>query len=361
MAHRCPIHCIVPPFVLEDMIRNGDNDERESALGTLSMDQSLRSARIHGTARMPHAPKATLLPPSDTPNRTIFDCGNNPGTGVDDCRPSVVRTEGSEPSDDPAVNEAYDGFGETYDFYRAVFTRDSIDGHGLPLNGWVHFGRDYNNAFWNSDREIMVFGDGDGKRFNRLTLSLDVIGHELTHGVTDFTANLVYLGQSGALNESMSDVFGSLIKQRSLGQAADQADWLIGADIVAEAFPGKALRSMAEPGTAYQGDPQPGHMDDYDPTRLDNYGVHINSGIPNRAFHKFATALGGNAWERAGSVWYETLVNGGLREDASFDDFARTSVLTARRLFGRDSAEAGAVVEAWQTVGIEPVAISLAA
>src|SRR4029079_944922 len=134
----------------------------------------------------------------------------------------------------------------------------------------------------------------------------------LTHGVTQDEAQLVYSNQSGALNESLSDVFGSLIKQFSLNQTADQADWLIGAGLLTKQVNGVALRSMKAPGTAYNDpvlgkDPQPAHMKDYVNTISDNGGVHINSGIPNHAFYLIATQIGGNAWEKAGQIWYLTL------------------------------------------------------
>src|SRR5699024_6933438 len=127
----------------------------------------------------------------------------------------------------------------------------------------------------------------------------------------------------GALNESLSDVFGSLIKQYTLGQTAADADWLIGTGLLAPRVTGKALRSMKEPGTAYDDDvlgkdPQPSTMDGYVNTGRDNGGVHINSGIPNRAFYLVATALGGNAWERAGQIWYDVLTGGGLEAEATF-------------------------------------------
>src|SRR6185312_15543366 len=113
-------------------------------------------------------------------------------------------------------DEAYDGLGATYQLYSEAFDRDSIDDAGMPLLGSVHYDVDYDNAFW--DGRQMVFGDGDGELFNRFTISLDVIGHELTHGVTADEAGLVYFRQSGALNESVSDVFGVLVKQYHLGQ-----------------------------------------------------------------------------------------------------------------------------------------------
>lgn len=160
----------------------------------------------------------------------------------------------------------------------------------------------------------MVYGDGSGRIFQigGLTRAVDVIAHELTHGITELTAALIYSKQPGALNESFSDVFGSLVKQFTLNQTAAEADWLIGEGILVPEL-GTALRSMINPGTAYSGDQQPGHMDHYkdlpdnnDP-RNDNGGVHINSGIPNHAFALAARAMGGYAWEKAGKIWYTVL------------------------------------------------------
>lgn len=199
----------------------------------------------------------------------------------------------------------------------------------------------------------MVFGDGDGKLFNRFTISLDVIGHELTHGVTENEAGLVYFNQAGALNESLSDVFGSLVKQYALKQTAKHADWLIGAGLLAAGVKGKALRSMAAPGTAYDDpvlgkDPQPAHMKNYVSTTQDNGGVHINSGIPNHAFYLAATAIGGRAWERAGHIWYNALRDNKLKANAGFAAFARLTVAHAK-----NAKETKAVKNAWNAVGIK--------
>ncbi len=176
-----------------------------------------------------------------------------------------------------------------------MYQRDSLDNKGLILTGTVHYGREYQNAFWNGQQ--MVFGDGDGEIFNRFTIAIDVVAHELSHGVTETEAGLIYFEQSGALNESLSDVFGSLVKQYHLKQTADEADWLIGEGLLADGINGKGLRSMSAPGTAYDDpllgkDPQPGHMKDFIKTREDNGGVHLNSGIPNRAFYLAAKAIG---------------------------------------------------------------------
>jgi hypothetical protein len=267
----------------------------------------------------------------------------------------VVRNEGQGPVGDAATDEAYDGLGATFDLYWNVYGRNSIDDAGLPLPATVHYGQDYDNAFWDGQR--MVFGDGDGQLFNRFTIAVDVIGHELTHGVTEATAGLEYHDQPGALNESMSDVFGSLVKQYSHNppQTAAQADWLIGAGLLTPQVNGVALRSMRAPGTAYDDpvlgkDPQPAHMRDYVNTPSDNGGVHINSGIPNHAFYLLAVALGGFAWERAGQIWYATLRDSRLSTTASFQEFAELTVDVAETLFG--VAERQAVVDAWEQVGI---------
>jgi Zn-dependent metalloprotease len=202
----------------------------------------------------------------------------------------------------------------------------------------------------------MVFGDGDGEIFLGFTGSLSVIAHELAHGVTEQTAGLIYENQSGALNESVSDVFGALAEQHLLGQSADEASWLIGEGIFTDAVEGRALRSMRAPGTAYDDDvlgrdPQPAHMDGFVRTSDDNGGVHINSGIPNRAFYLVATELGGRAWERAGLIWYRTLT-GELSPTADFRVFAAATMAAAEAEYGEDSEESRAVRAGWIGVGV---------
>jgi Zn-dependent metalloprotease len=181
----------------------------------------------------------------------------------------------------------------------------------------------------------------------------------MTHGVTQFTANLDYRDQSGALNESISDVFGSLVKQWTLNQTADEADWLIGEGLLMPNVHGTALRSMKAPGTAFDDpvlggkDPQPDQMSAYIKTSEDQGGVHLNSGIPNRAFYLAATAIGGNAWEKAGLIWYRTLATR-LASNAQFLDAANATVSVAGEAFGDGSDEQSAVRDAWQQVGVLP-------
>ena len=290
--HHDPILCILPPHMIEAIARSGNSEEREWALRMLAADSTVRSQRTTAAALRTAAPPVT---PSLTPHkqRQIYTANQGstlPGT--------LVRSEGQGPTGDAAADEAYDGLGATFDLYWNIFQRNSIDNAGMNMLGTVHYLQGYDNAFWNGTQ--MVFGDGDGTYFNRFTIAVDVMGHELTHGVTAHQANLVYHDQPGALNESISDVFGSLVKQyhHSPPQTAAQADWLIGAGLFTSAVNGVALRSMKAPGTAYDDphlgkDPQPGNMSGYVTTTADNGGVHINSGIPNHAFYLCAVSLGG--------------------------------------------------------------------
>ncbi len=344
----CACCSIVPPDLLRRIALHGDATQREAALDTLGADASLRMQRATHELLDTGARKALLVAGTDGKLRTIYDARHAellPGR--------TVRTEGSAAVKDRAVNEAYDGLGATYDFFAKVYDRNSIDDAGLRLDATVHFGRRYDNAFWNGTE--MVFGDGDGDLFNRFTASLDVIGHELAHGVTGDEAHLVYVGQAGALNESISDVFGSLVKQYALGQSAAEADWLIGAGLFTKKVKGVALRSMKAPGTAFDDpilgkDPQPAHMRDFVRQTADNGGVHTNSGIPNHAFYLAATAFGGHAWEKAGRIWYDTLRDRRLKPTATFTQFAHQTAVNAGQLF--DRAARKAVVAAWQAVGV---------
>ena len=342
---------IIPPYVLEQLAEGDDPEVAAQARRTLAVDAQIRrQLRARESAPLPKdSPtlRATRGEPH-APSRTIYDAEK--GTSLPGTK---VRGEGDEASGDEAVDEAYDGLGATWSLLHEAFDRNSLDDRGLPLLASVHYGRDYDNAFW--DGEQMVFGDGDGTIFLGFTRSIDVIGHELAHGMTQYTAGLNYQGQSGALNEHVSDVMGTLVKQRSLGQSADQGDWLIGAELLAPGVKGKALRSMKEPGTAYDDprlgkDPQPDHMDGYVETTADNGGVHINSGIPNRAFAVAALELGGNAWEGLGQVWYDVLT-GDIRADCDFATFAALTVKAAGEL---DEATRDAVAKGWETVGVTP-------
>ncbi|MFI1568268.1 M4 family metallopeptidase [Streptomyces sp. NPDC020490] len=347
MTTTCRLNCIVPPHILEKLLRSDDSETHQAALATMLTTASLRGER---RIRATFAGAAAL----GNGRRTVFDCRHGRSLPL----AVLARSEDGAASGDDSVNRAFDGLGTTRDFYHALFHRNSIDNRGMRLDGYVHFSTRFNNAFW--DGQQMVFGDGDGKIFTDFTGSLDVIAHELTHGVTENTAGLDYHNQSGALNESISDVFGSLVKQWSLKQTADEADWLIGAEIFTPEIDADALRSMKAPGHAYDNplfgkDPQPDHMSKYvslpDTEPGDFGGVHINSGIPNKAFYQTAVGIGGFAWDAPGLIWYESLKASSA--DTQFQDFADTTYQKAEELFGAGSAEQLAVLAAWQEVGIQ--------
>src|SRR5699024_6351114 len=249
---------------------------------------------------------------------------------------SLARADGSPPTGDDAVDEAYTGTGQVYGLYSAVFGRDSIDGDGSTVVATVHYGQKYDNAFWDGCQ--MVFGDGDGVVFGRFTDPPDVLYHEYTHGVIQHTAGLTYSGQPGALNESIADCFAAMTKQRVNGESAQDADWLIGEGLFCPDVNATALRSMKNPGTAYDdprigSDRQVGSMSEYVDTTEDNGGVHINSGIPNRAFYLAATGIGGNSWEGAGQIWYAALTGGEVSTQTDFAGFARATLSAARSLY----------------------------
>ena len=355
--HKHPgINCFIPPHILKNIATKGTENQKSLAMQTLKVSAQLRGRR-NALADFPAAASRVAVGGKD---RIIYNAQNGsnlPGT--------IVRREGEPAGTDVAVNEAYDGSGVTYDLYLNAYERNSIDGNGMRLDSTVHYRTGYDNAFW--DGEQMVYGDGDEdlpeneRLFNRFTIALDIIGHELTHGVTQFEAKLQYFQQPGALNESMSDVFGSLVKQYQLGQTAAEADWIIGAGLLTSNVNGVGIRSMKAPGTAYDDpvlgkDPQPAHMKDFVNTVEDNGGVHINSGIPNLAFHVTALQLGGNAWERAGKIWYVTLKNR-LTATSNFQDCANLTFQVAGELYGAGSIEQQAVQKGWMEVGL-PVGVT---
>jgi Zn-dependent metalloprotease len=345
MTCRCTI---VPPHLLEHLANHADPRLRSAGLATLIATHGFRVQRSLLAGAVRAASSTGQL------RRTVYDAQQTA-----DLPGRLVRGEGGPPTSDAAADEAYDAAGATYQFYQQEFARSSVDGHGMRLDSTVHYREDpqepFDNAFWNGEQ--MVYGDGDGVVFGRFTRSLDVIAHELTHGVTQFEAGLEYHLQPGALNESMSDVFGSMAKQWKAGQTVKSADWLIGEELLL--IPGAALRSMKAPGTAYDDprmgkDPQPDRMSRYaqlaDTRRGDWGGVHVNSGIPNRAFYLACVNLGApHAWEKAGKIWYATLTSR-LGPTAQFVDAANATVSVAGETYG--DAAGKAVRAAWEEVEV---------
>ncbi len=331
-------HCtcfIVPSKVLRHLAEKSEGQDRLDLLDCALQSEYLRG---HRSARG----MSLFANVAGEKRRTVYDCRNTRTTPP---KGSLVRGEGSAPVADTAVNQAYDASGTTYDFYSKVLGRNSIDNRGMRLDSYVHYGKKFNNAFW--DGAEMVYGDGDNKLFRGFTQALDVVAHELTHGVTQFSTpgGLDYIDQSGALNESFSDVFGSIVKQWSLKQGVAKADWLIGAGLMAQPT-WKALRSMKAPGNkaaTWPGDDQPSTMDGF----VVGGDVHTNSGIPNHAFYLAAMALGGNSWDAAARIWYGALPH--LHANATFVDAANATISVAA---GLGKTQKAAVTKAWKSVKV---------
>lgn len=335
-------HCMfIPPQVLENMASQGILE------AVYSIHQG-RMSREKRDVRVKDMHEFMSLEAVGTSSRPVYDCANQWKQRV-----TLVRSEGDTATSDVAVNNAYDYAGKVREYFLNKLNRNSIDDASMDIILNVHYGTDYQNAFWDGDE--MTFGDGDGKIFINFAKSLDVVAHELSHGVTQWTANLVYKGQSGALNEHFSDVFGSVITQYAERQTADSADWLIGDEIMGPELYGEALRSMREPGTAYDNkimgkDTQPGHMKDYYTGSADNYGVHINSGIPNKAFYLASKEIG---TDRAGLVWYAALQK--LWPTANFNDAVRVIVEASRLLVKNGKVPKGSpqkIRAAFKAVGL---------
>ncbi|NKN12288.1 M4 family metallopeptidase [Rhizobium laguerreae] len=351
-GHNC-FTCYMPPQIIDRLANSSNQHDREMAIKTIKLSAYARTARIMMPSFGPALRSAT-----GGKYRAVYDMEKRefplPG--------KLMREEGGGKSKDPAVNEAYDHSGTTYDCYLDVFKRNSLDGNGMKLVSSVHFAQGLQNAFWNGTQ--MAYGDGDGQIFVRFTKSLDVVAHELTHGVVSYTANLRYQGESGALNESFADVMSAVVTQWSKKQSVAQADWLMGDELLGPRLKEEAAQSGAtlrafrvfDEGKAYENhptlgdDPQPKHMKDKYTGDEDYGGVHINSGIPNHAFYRAAKAIGGNSWEVAGQIWYKTLL--ALHSTSSFRDCAQTSLMIAQHDYGVGSKEATAVAEAWQEVGL---------
>ncbi|WP_110182458.1 protealysin inhibitor emfourin [Nocardioides solisilvae] len=349
----------VPPYLLQGIARSSAQRAAALSQDTLRVDAGFRDARRTEGSRGGFAVHTTELGSSSTLARvawTVHDAER--GTRLPG-RPA--RRAGEEATGDVAVDEAAAGIDATLRLFSEVFGRRSYDDAGAYVSLTVHYREHYDNAFW--DGHQLVFGDGDGEVFDRFTKPVDVLAHEFGHAVVDGSARLVYADQSGALNESVADVFAACLLQWLAGQEADEGSWLVGEGLFLPGIRARALRDMAAPGTAYDDpvlgrDPQVGHLDDLVVTTEDNGGVHLNSGIPNRAFHLAATRLGGRTWERAGQVWYAALVGDLVGPRSDFAGFAAATVAAAAEVL--DDAAAAVVADAWTEVGVVPAVDSAA-
>lgn len=285
-------------------------------------------------------------------NRETHETGNTtdlPGT-------LAINESGSTSSTDAVLQAIHNNTGTTYDYYSGRLGRDSLNGSGMTLISTGHYGSSYNNAFWNGAQ--MVYGDGDGTRFAPLGGALDVVAHEMTHGVTSFESGLVYQNESGALNESLSDVFGAAVEAWAAG-GINGNTWKIGENVYTPATAGDALRYMDNP-------TRDGVSKDYYPERYtgtdDNGGVHYNSGISNLAFQRLVAGGGhpryknhynvsGIGMSKAEAIFYRAQTDY-LISSSDFQGMRNATLRAAEDLFGANSAERSSVNMAWCLVGV---------
>ena len=336
----------VPAFFLRELARR--NPTNLSLIATILETQKLWNA---GLVPFPRQWGLMLEDAKGTGDRKIFDCQELTSL------PGVkARFEGEGAHSMAMINDAYDFHGDVRRFLKEVGKRNSLDDRGLELIGSANYGKGYNNAYFNQRQ--MVYGNGDQIIFARFIIR-NVVGHEMFHGVTHHTSGLEYEGESGALNESFSDVGGVLVDQFVGNIKADKALWLVGDGIFMPTIKGRALRDMLNPGTAYDDDqlgkdPQPAHYKDLYTGWDDNGGVHINSGIVNKAFALFARAVGGYAFERPFAIWYAS--NCGedrVGANAKFQDFANKTMVHCAKIAPRQKSN---LKDAWHEVGIEVAA-----
>ncbi|MCM3392398.1 M4 family metallopeptidase [Cytobacillus oceanisediminis] len=262
---------------------------------------------------------------------------------------------------DPSAVSAHVNAGKVYDYYKKVHGRDSLDGEGMKLVSTVHIGSKWNNAAWNGKQ--MLYGDGDGTRMISLSGGLDVIGHEMTHGVITNTADLIYENESGAINESIADILGAFAENKT-----GEDLWLLGEDIWTPNTPGDGLRSMSDPGSVYIGGyTESGYYPDHYSKRyigeLDKGGVHINSSINNKAAHlitdggtHYGVTVSGIGKTKAEKIFFRALTHY-LTASSDFSQMRQAAIQAARDLHpdrnGQPSAEVKAVMAAYDAVGVQ--------
>jgi Zn-dependent metalloprotease len=344
MCHTCQI---VPQPVLRHFSRDRrlSADQRKNFANTIKIDAEIRRLRAQATkltrvARaIAEAAPAAVAP---APTITVFNCNHGqalPGAQI------------PNPATSPDITAEH-VFVETTSlaaFYSQVFGRNSVDGSGMTLISSIHYGVNYNNAFWNGSQ--MTYGDGDGSIFADFSKGNDVIGHELTHGVTQHSLQLNYINEPGGLNESLSDCFGSMFRQWEAKQSVDKADWLIGKDIIGPAAVAQGytcLRDMADPAAKHCLAPQPTRYKQF----KSGMDPHLSSGIPNLAFSTIAKAVGGNSWEKVGQIWYRSMTGFGPTPSMGMKSFANRTRAVATQLYPGDTALASAVDGGWKKVGL---------
>ncbi|MDF2464346.1 MAG: peptidase family protein [Ramlibacter sp.] len=350
MRQRYACICFAVPKKLLAQLADDDDDPEHGKLLRSHVDHS-SSLRAQRAVQSQSGPEPKLG--KKLLARQVFDAGGRtflPG--------KLLRDEDDPPTKDKEADQAYDNIGIALQFFKAVLGRDSVDGKGMRVDASVHYGLRFTNAMWTGEQ--MIVGDGDGRHIKGLAHSLGIIAHEFGHGVSQHIVRgglgvvqaagqpPTLKGEAGALNESFSDVFASMIKQWHAGQDVTQADWLLGEDILAPGA-GKAIRSLKDPGNntlTWRNDDQIKDYRRYQPTD----DAHKASGVPNHAFYLAATRLGGKSWETLAPIWMKGFDR--LRVRGTFLDAAHYTMEVAAALHGKGSTPHDAVKVAWKKVNV---------
>jgi len=336
---------IVPSHVLEKLAKDAKLPEEVRVAAANTVKVGLEIRKLRDQARKVTMAALSVAPPvqlAAAPLVTVYDCQTTqtlPGTPV----PNPANAA------DPTAKRTFTETSAVAAFYKKIFNRNSIDNAGMTMMSSIHYGVRYNNALWNGSQ--MIYGDGDAAIFIDFTKGNDVIGHELTHGVTQHSLHLTYVNEAGGLNESLSDCFGSMFRQWQANQDAAQADWLIGHDImgpVAQAKGFTCLRDMASPAAKHCLAPQPTKYSQIKP----GMDPHLSSGPPNLAFCVACKTLGGKSWEKIGQVWYKAMTGFAPSPNMKMKTFAKRTRQAAAQMFGSDPAVAAAVNTGWKQVGL---------
>ena len=337
---------IVPRAVLEKLAQDPElsAETRKAASDTAKISHEIRELRKQAlnltsvTMALGAAPAELAAAPAIT----VYDCKHQqtlPGTFVPNAGSSSDATAARTSKETTLVA----------DFYKKIFNRNSIDNAGMNMVSSIHYGVNYNNAMWNGAQ--MIYGDGDNQIFTDFTKGNDVIGHELTHGVTQHSLQLAYADDAGGLNESISDCFGSMFRQWQASQDVNHADWLIGHDIMGPTATAKGftcLRDMANPAAAHCLAAQPTKYSQITP----GMDPHYSSGPPNLAFCLACKKVGGHSWEKVGQVWYRVLTATGPSPNMKMKAFADDTRKVAAQMFPADPTVAAGVDYGWKQIGL---------
>jgi len=339
-------NCAFVPESVLDLFATDETLSKVSRVAfynTLHHSKAWRAERISLAPAARHAkskPKTPVTPLR--PNVLVFDCRESSSQPGD----QIIVSELGAPR---AARRVAKNMAMVNEFYGSIFARNSIDNNGMGLISSIRYGRNYCNAFWSGTQ--MIFGEGDGEIFLDFAGSEDVLAHEFAHAVTQYTIGLGFWGEAGAINESISDIFSAVYRQWQKRQTCEQADWMIGSDIVGPTARQRGfhcLRNLSRALPTNCISEQPKHYSDYD----ERGDPHINGGIPSFAFYHAAMLIGGNTWDQIAPVWYNALTTSQRRPNMNFREFAYLTITRAAALFPAIKRVAKAVEQGWKEVGV---------